>query len=186
MEYLSVRQTGASSLSKRGKVCRLGRLFVFVRISGCVRQQRTIRGSLEHCRLSLRESACSRASPSLGSFQPNLREYLAQPQSLVVADPQQQLATKIPQEGLTSLRRSEDCAIPDRLKLSFCCRTTVLIVFKSNLGSRSPYRKSRDQNSIRGGHGASNEYNHDAGWSSPVAREAHNLEVVSSNLAPAT
>ncbi len=25
-----------------------------------------------------------------------------------------------------------------------------------------------------------------AGWSSPVAREAHNLEVVSSNLAPAT
>ena len=47
-------------------------------------------------------------------------------------------------------------------------------------------RKSRDPNSIRGGHGASNEYNCAAGWSSPVAREAHNLEVVSSNLAPAT
>ncbi len=30
--------------------------------------------------------------------------------------------TKIPQEGLTSLRRSVDCAIPDRLKLSFCKR----------------------------------------------------------------
>ena len=27
---------------------------------------------------------------------------------------------------------------------------------------------------------------HDAGWSSPVAREAHNLEVVGSNPAPAT
>ena len=26
----------------------------------------------------------------------------------------------------------------------------------------------------------------DAGWSSPVARQAHNLKVVSSNLAPAT
>ena len=26
----------------------------------------------------------------------------------------------------------------------------------------------------------------DAGWSSPVAREAHNLEVVGSNPAPAT
>jgi hypothetical protein len=25
-----------------------------------------------------------------------------------------------------------------------------------------------------------------AGWSSPVARQAHNLKVVSSNLAPAT
>ena len=29
-------------------------------------------------------------------------------------------------------------------------------------------------------------YDYFAGWSSPVAREAHNLEVVSSNLAPAT
>ena len=27
---------------------------------------------------------------------------------------------------------------------------------------------------------------HDAGWSSPVAREAHNLEVVRSNRTPAT
>jgi hypothetical protein len=27
---------------------------------------------------------------------------------------------------------------------------------------------------------------HNAGWSSPVARQAHNLKVVSSNLAPAT
>ena len=32
---------------------------------------------------------------------------------------------------------------------------------------------------------ANNEYYYVAGWSSPVAREAHNLEVVSSNLAPA-
>jgi hypothetical protein len=29
-------------------------------------------------------------------------------------------------------------------------------------------------------------YMHNAGWSSPVARQAHNLKVVSSNLAPAT
>ncbi len=27
---------------------------------------------------------------------------------------------------------------------------------------------------------------HDAGWSSPVARQAHNLKVTSSNLVPAT
>ena len=33
---------------------------------------------------------------------------------------------------------------------------------------------------------ANKEYDYVAGWSSPVAREAHNLEVVSSNLAPAT
>ena len=33
---------------------------------------------------------------------------------------------------------------------------------------------------------ATSEKNTDAGWSSPVARQAHNLKVVSSNLAPAT
>ena len=32
----------------------------------------------------------------------------------------------------------------------------------------------------------SSDFKHDAGWSSPVAREAHNLEVVGSNPAPAT
>ena len=30
------------------------------------------------------------------------------------------------------------------------------------------------------------QYKTNAGWSSPVARQAHNLKVVSSNLAPAT
>jgi hypothetical protein len=33
---------------------------------------------------------------------------------------------------------------------------------------------------------ASHTYTHIAGWSSPVARQAHNLKVVGSNPTPAT
>ena len=47
-------------------------------------------------------------------------------------------------------------------------------------------QKSCHQNEFRGGREVADQYYYIAGWSSPVAREAHNLEVVSSNLAPAT
>jgi hypothetical protein len=49
-----------------------------------------------------------------------------------------------------------------------------------------PTEKAEIKIDVRGGRGVANEYHYVAGWSSPVAREAHNLEVVSSNLAPAT
>ena len=39
---------------------------------------------------------------------------------------------------------------------------------------------------MRGGFLMKKTIHLDAGWSSPVARQAHNLKVVSSNLTPAT
>ena len=55
----------------------------------------------------------------------------AQPQS-PGAISQRLVTKKIPQEGLASLRRSEDGAIPDRLKLSFYCETMVISFSKAS------------------------------------------------------
>jgi hypothetical protein len=59
-------------------------------------------------------------------------------------------------------------------------------------GDRSQHETVKKRSRIRGGPvdklwvPVRMRLNNDAGWSSPVAREAHNLEVVGSNPAPAT
>jgi hypothetical protein len=64
----------------------------------------------------------------------------------------------------------------------------INILCTSKIYSAVPYEKLRAIEIFPklGSRCAATLYSFIAGWSSPVARQAHNLKVVSSNLAPAT
>src|SRR5215467_12439310 len=59
---------------------------------------------------------------------------------------------------------------------------------RGRVGRRQVFQAQDTQNtSIRSDNpGHSPEQTHNAGWSSPVARQAHNLKVIGSNPVPAT
>ena len=75
------------------------------------------------------------------------------------------------------LKTRESRSLPGLSRISLITKQTAR-------GARAP--KSSSAAFAFGNAPKGNAHNTPAGWSSPVARQAHNLKVVSSNLAPAT